>query len=75
MIQEITGNSQMELHMDPKKAFQECFQKWQRRWERCINAGGEYFEGDKTHSVQPCLKNYKKIVPKLLEQTTYMCDT
>jgi hypothetical protein len=20
-------------------------------WERCINAGGEYFEGDKAHSV------------------------
>jgi hypothetical protein len=27
------------------------FQKWQQRWEQCINAGGEYIEGDKAHSV------------------------
>jgi hypothetical protein len=35
----------------PKKAYKDCFQKWQQRLERCINAGGKYFEGDKTHSV------------------------
>jgi hypothetical protein len=35
----------------PKKAYQDCFQKWQWHWERCINAGGESFEGDKAHSV------------------------
>jgi hypothetical protein len=27
--------------------YQHCFQKW----EQCITAGGEYFEGDKAHSV------------------------
>jgi hypothetical protein len=36
---------------DPDKAYQDSFQKWQRRWERCISAGGKYFEGDKAHSV------------------------
>jgi broad specificity phosphatase PhoE len=36
---------------DPEKAHQDCFQKWQWRWERCINPGGEYFEGNKAHSV------------------------
>jgi hypothetical protein len=46
-IQEITENSQMELRAVPEKAYQDCFQKWQRRWERCISAGEEYFEGDK----------------------------
>jgi hypothetical protein len=50
-IQEITENSQTELRAIPKKAYQDCFQKWQRHWERCINAGGEYFEGDKAPSV------------------------
>jgi hypothetical protein len=34
-----------------KKTYQDCFQKRQRRWEWCINAGGEYFEGDKNRSV------------------------
>jgi hypothetical protein len=50
-IQEIVENSLMELHEILKKAYQECFQKWQWRWDRCINAGGEYFEGDKARSV------------------------
>ncbi|KZC11442.1 hypothetical protein WN55_03031 [Dufourea novaeangliae] len=27
--------------------FQECFQQWQRRWDKCISTNGEYFEGDK----------------------------
>jgi hypothetical protein len=51
MIQEIMVNSQTELHTIPKKAYQDCFQKWQQLWEWCINAGGEYFEGGKAHSV------------------------
>jgi hypothetical protein len=39
-IQDITENSQTELRVVQKKAYQDCFQKWQRCWERCINAGG-----------------------------------
>jgi hypothetical protein len=35
----------------PKKAYQDCFQKWQWHWEQCVNAGGEYFEGNTAHSV------------------------
>jgi hypothetical protein len=26
--------------------FQDAFKKWQKRWERCIRAEAEYFEGD-----------------------------
>jgi hypothetical protein len=26
--------------------FQDAFKKWQKRWERCICAEGDYFEGD-----------------------------
>jgi hypothetical protein len=51
MIQEIMENPQLELRAIPKKAYQDCFQKWQQHWERCINARGEYFEGDKAHSL------------------------
>jgi hypothetical protein len=50
-IKEIKENSQTELRAIPKKAYQECFQKWQRRLERCINAGENYFEGGKAHQV------------------------
>jgi hypothetical protein len=55
MNQEITENLQMELCAILKKAYQDCFQKWQWRWERCINAGREYFEGDKAQ-LQACPK-------------------
>ena len=30
----------------PKMDFQGCFQAWQKRWDRCIHAQGEYFEDD-----------------------------
>jgi hypothetical protein len=26
--------------------FQKCFQQWEKRWYKCIEAKGEYFEGD-----------------------------
>jgi hypothetical protein len=62
-IQEME-NSQPELRAILKKAYQDCFQKWQWRWERCINAGGEYFEGDKAHSFagmsEKIIKNSSK---------------
>jgi hypothetical protein len=51
MIQEILKNSRTELGVILKKAYQYSFQKWEWHWERCINAGGEYFEGIKAHSV------------------------
>jgi hypothetical protein len=26
--------------------FQQCFQSWKSQWDRCINAEGDYFQGD-----------------------------
>jgi hypothetical protein len=26
--------------------FQDAFKKWQKHWERCIRAEGDYFKGD-----------------------------
>jgi hypothetical protein len=72
MSQEINENTQMELRTILKKACQDCFQKWQPHWEHCINEGGEYFEGNKAHSVAGMSeKIIKKIVVKLFEQTTH----
>jgi len=45
-IDEIKTNSVTELKAIPKDAFLECFQKWKKRWDKCIKRGGEYFEGD-----------------------------
>jgi hypothetical protein len=43
---EIQAESQRVLDTLTEKDFQEAFQKWRRRWNRCLHAGGNYFEGD-----------------------------
>jgi len=45
-IEEIQAESQRVLDTLIEKSFQEAFQKWRRRWDRCLHAGGNYFEGD-----------------------------
>jgi transposase len=42
------GKIAEDLRAIPKNAFQDCFRKWEKRWERCMNSQGEYFEGAKT---------------------------
>jgi hypothetical protein len=44
-IEEIQTESQRVLDTLTEKDFQEALQKW-RRWDRCLHAGGNYFEGD-----------------------------
>jgi len=45
-IEEIQAESQRVLDTLTEKDFQEAFQKWRRRWDRRLHAGGNYFEGD-----------------------------
>jgi transposase len=47
-VDEIEENSLRDLCAIPQNTFQDAFQNWTKRWERCINSGGEYFEGDKS---------------------------
>jgi hypothetical protein len=44
-IEEIQAESQRVLDTLTEKNFQEAFQKLRRRWNRCLHAGGNYFEG------------------------------
>ena len=46
-IETIKTNSLVHLRRIPKTAFQECFRTLKKRWQRCIQSRGEYFEGDK----------------------------
>jgi hypothetical protein len=46
-IEAIKTNSLAHLGRIPKTAFQECFRTLKKRWQRCIQSRGEYFEGDK----------------------------
>jgi hypothetical protein len=45
-IEEILIESQRVLDTVTEKYFQEAFQNRRRRWDRCLHAGGNYFEGD-----------------------------
>jgi hypothetical protein len=44
--EEIQAESQRILDTLTGKDLQEAFQKMGRRWDRCLHAGGNYFEGD-----------------------------
>jgi len=46
-VEEIEENSIRDLRAIPQNTFEDAFQNWKKRWERCIKSGGEYFEGDK----------------------------
>jgi hypothetical protein len=43
---EIQAEWQGVLDTVTEKNFQEAFLKCRRRWDRCLLAGGNYFEGD-----------------------------
>jgi hypothetical protein len=45
-IEEIQAELQRVLDTLIEKDIQEAFKKWRRRWNRCLHAGGSYFEGD-----------------------------
>ena len=45
-IGEIQVESQKVLDILTNDEFQTAFQEWQNRWTRCIDAEGNYFEGD-----------------------------
>jgi hypothetical protein len=45
-IEEFQAESPTVLNTLTVKYFQEAFKKWRRRWDRCLHAGGNYFEGD-----------------------------
>jgi len=45
-IEEIQAKSQQVLKTLTLADFSERFQKWQNHWNRCIQAQGDYFEGD-----------------------------
>jgi hypothetical protein len=45
-LAEIHLNTIRQLQAIPKQVYQTCTEKWKVRWNRCIQSGGSYFEGD-----------------------------
>jgi hypothetical protein len=48
-IEAIQAAATMELTGIPKEAFTNCFHDLQKRWQQCIDCGGNDFEGDRKH--------------------------
>jgi len=46
LIQDIEAAMRAQLKTLMKEDFQNCFRKWQERWDKCVRSRGEYFEGD-----------------------------
>ena len=49
-LEEIQQESQNVLGMLREQDFQHVFQQWQWRWDRCVAAQGDYFEGDEAQT-------------------------
>ena len=45
-VEEIQAETRRVFDTLIEKDFQEASQKWRRLWDRCLYAGGNYFEGD-----------------------------
>ncbi|PNF42588.1 hypothetical protein B7P43_G03094, partial [Cryptotermes secundus] len=44
--EEIQAETHTVLDTLTKKDFQDAFEEWQKRWDRCMRSQGDYFEGD-----------------------------
>ena len=70
--EEIQEESQWVLDTIPKTDFHGCFQAWQKRWDRCIRAKGEYFEGDGRNLTSKVSKLlFTSTVLELLDTSLY----
>jgi hypothetical protein len=49
-LEDIQQESQNVLGKLREQDFHHAFQQWQRRWDRCVAAQGDYFEGDATQT-------------------------
>ena len=45
-IQDIEAAKTAQLKTLTEEDFQNCFRKWQERWDKCVRTEGEYFEWD-----------------------------
>jgi len=70
-IEAIKANSLAHLCSIPNKAFQECFRTLKKRWQRCTQSRGEYFEGDRLHSFKVRRENFTRYIREFSGQTSY----
>ena len=45
-VEEVRKKTTEALNAVTLQEFQNYFEQWKRRWDKCIESQGEYFEGD-----------------------------
>lgn len=46
-VEEVKQKSLEDIKKTTKSEFQNCFEQWENRLNKCITVNGDYFEGDK----------------------------
>ena len=59
-VEDIQANVTRQLRAITKSDYQRCFRQWQERWNKCIQAQGHYFEGDKANQPVSLLIHSQK---------------
>jgi len=52
--------------------FQNCFEQWKKRWDKCIDCQGEYFEGDQILEMFREIYDLKKKFSLVLGPPSYV---
>ena len=45
-VEEVSEKMTEALKAITLQEFQNCFEQWKKRWDKCIDSQGQYFEGD-----------------------------
>jgi len=45
-VEEVREKTTEPLKAITLQEFQNCFEQWEKRWDKCIDCQGEYFESD-----------------------------
>jgi len=45
-VEEVREKTTEVLKAITLQEFQNCFEQWEKLWDKCIDSQGEYFEGD-----------------------------
>jgi len=45
-VEEVREKTKEALKAITLQQFQNCFEHWKKRWDKCIDSQGEYFEGE-----------------------------
>jgi hypothetical protein len=71
-IEEIQAKLQIVLDILAENNFQEAFQKWRRRWDRCVNEEGTTLRVMAANRPHGKFYDFTESIRNILDTTTYV---